>query len=132
MAELFLKAIVLLINIMISLVSKTLVVPHVTLQEAKAAVFFGCLPGDSLGIADAEQAYIQADTKATPLGYVCPQRASELVAKILSKRASVLFAVLRKHFTEFQMLERIRNKKVKDTCDLLGPKGHIPDIMTNC
>ena len=34
-----------------------------TLQVAKAVDFFGCLPGCAIEIADAEQAYIQADMK---------------------------------------------------------------------
>ena len=32
-----------------------------TLQAAKAVNVFGCFPGNAIEIADAEQAYIQAD-----------------------------------------------------------------------
>ena len=39
-----------------------------TLQAAKAVDFFGCLPGHGIEIADAEQAYIQAEMKGDLLG----------------------------------------------------------------
>ena len=37
-----------------------------TLQAAKAVDFYGCLPGHCIEVADAEQAYIQADIQGDP------------------------------------------------------------------
>ena len=41
-----------------------------TLQAAKAVDFFGCLPGHVIEVADAEQAYTQAEMKGDPI-WVC-------------------------------------------------------------
>ena len=41
-----------------------------TLEAAKAADFYGCLPGHVVEVADGEQAYVQAEMKGTPT-WVC-------------------------------------------------------------
>lgn len=41
-----------------------------SMEAAKIADFFGCAPGHSLEIADAVQAYVQAEMKGTPT-WVC-------------------------------------------------------------
>ena len=41
------------------------------MQAAKAVDFFGCLPNHVIEVANAEQAYIQAETKGDPT-WVCP------------------------------------------------------------
>ena len=41
-----------------------------TLEAARIADFYGCAPGHEADIADAEQAYVQADMKGTDT-YVC-------------------------------------------------------------
>ena len=46
-----------------------------TLQAAKASDFFGCLPGHSLEIADADQACIQAEMKGDPTLICLPPEA---------------------------------------------------------
>jgi hypothetical protein len=46
-----------------------------TLQAAKAVDFFGCLPNHVVEIADAEQAYIQADMKGDPTWICLPPEA---------------------------------------------------------
>ena len=45
------------------------------LQAAKAVDCFGCLPGHAIEIADAEQAYIQADMKGDPTWVSLPPEA---------------------------------------------------------
>ena len=46
-----------------------------TLQAAKAVDVFGCVPGHAIEIADAEQAYIQADMKGDPTWICLPPEA---------------------------------------------------------
>ena len=46
-----------------------------TLQAAKAVDFFGCVPGHAIEIADAEQAYIQAEMKGDPTWICLPPEA---------------------------------------------------------
>ena len=46
-----------------------------TLQVAKAVDFFGCLTGSAIEIADAEQAYTQADMKGDPTWVCLPPEA---------------------------------------------------------
>ena len=41
-----------------------------TLEAAKAADFYGCLPGHVIETADGEQAYVQAEMKGTPT-WIC-------------------------------------------------------------
>ena len=44
-----------------------------TMEAAKIADFYGCAPGHSIDIADAIQAYIQADMKGTPTWVCLPE-----------------------------------------------------------
>ena len=46
-----------------------------TLQAAKAVNVFGCVPGHAIEIADAEQAYIQAEMKGDPTWICLPPEA---------------------------------------------------------
>ncbi|MFM7978520.1 MAG: reverse transcriptase domain-containing protein, partial [Candidatus Fonsibacter sp.] len=46
-----------------------------TLQAAKAVDFYGCLPGHCIEVADAEQAYIQADMQGDPTWVCLPPEA---------------------------------------------------------
>ena len=46
-----------------------------TLEAAKVADFYGCAPGNDVDIADAEQAYVQADMKGTPTWVALPEDA---------------------------------------------------------
>ena len=47
-----------------------------TLEAAKAADFYGCLPGHVIETADGEQAYVQADMKGTPTWICLPPEQS--------------------------------------------------------
>ena len=44
-----------------------------TMEASKAADFYGCVPGNDIQVADAEQAYVQAPMKGTPTWVALPR-----------------------------------------------------------
>ena len=59
-----------------------------TLEAARACDAFGCIPGHDTEIADAEQAYVQAELKGVP-SWVCipPEwRTAEILGDEVAKR----------------------------------------------
>ena len=60
-----------------------------TLDASRAADAYGCVPGHDTEIADAEQAYIQADLKGTPSWVCLPPEARTEIAKVVQLRKAL-------------------------------------------
>ena len=89
-----------------------------TLQVAKAVDFFGCLTGSAIEIADAEQAYTQADMKGDPTWVCLPPEArpSWWRNKFPNLRRPVRRLKKKRRSADIRMLGHTGNRSVTHMC----------------
>ena len=87
-----------------------------TLEAAKAADFYGCLPGHVVEVADGAQAYVQAEMRRVLLhGYACLLIRDQRGGTNATQRCGSLCAVCSRHCTATRTLVPIGKNTVMGT-----------------